>query len=193
MSDDNKNGSLNSQKIRLPGNGPGKIEKLTKFQIASRQLETAIGLFVSNGDRLAAITLAGAADGILHGLVLREGKVPFSDYALAIGQAESSGPTPPKRAFAKHINDTLNINVLKHMDPGDPDFVELDVTESAIGAIVKAIANYKMLAEVKNEPSYIVAMLAWLWSHDDGKTMERYEGRSAKVKAVEKKLAAKKN
>jgi hypothetical protein len=50
------------------------VTKYTKFQIASRQLETAIGLFVSGRDRLSAISLAGAADGILHALVLKSGR-----------------------------------------------------------------------------------------------------------------------
>ena len=36
---------------------------ITKLQLAQRQLETAIALFISKMDRVSAITLAGAADG----------------------------------------------------------------------------------------------------------------------------------
>ena len=79
---------------------------MTKLELAQRQLETAIGLFVSRRDRISAITLAGAADGILHGLVLKAGKQPFADYAMGVTEA-LSGTTPAKAKFAKHINDTL--------------------------------------------------------------------------------------
>ena len=79
-------------------------------------------------------TLAGAADGILHGLVLKAGKLPFSDYAMGVREA-LAGETPAKAKFARHINDKLNINDLKHMDHGDPEEVTLDVDISALGAI----------------------------------------------------------
>ncbi len=75
---------------------------LKKLVLAQQQLETAIGLFVSRKDRISAISLAGAADGILHGLVLKAGKKPFADYAMGVREA-LSGETPAKAKFAKHI------------------------------------------------------------------------------------------
>ncbi|MEK6211350.1 MAG: hypothetical protein AABM64_13450 [Pseudomonadota bacterium] len=175
----------------------------TKLALAQQQLATAIGLFVSRRDRLSAITLAGAADGILHGLVLKAGKQPFSDYALAMGEA-MAGQTPPKAKFAKHINDKLNINDLKHMDEGDADDVSLDVDLSALGAILKAIANHHTL--VPEHPDFIKAMLQWTWMFYDGKqitenepftepagkeVMKWYENRPEKIKKMEAKFAAK--
>ena len=73
---------------------------MTKLALAERQLETAIGLFVSGRDRLSAITLAGAADGILHGLVLKAGDQPFSDYAMGVREALSK-ETPAKRLIRR--------------------------------------------------------------------------------------------
>ena len=174
---------------------------LMKLALAQRQLETAIGLFVSRRDRISAITLAGAADGILHGLVLRAGKQPFADYALAIGEA-MTGQTPSKAKYAKHINDTLNINDLKHMDGEDAEEVMLDVDISALGAILKAVANHHIL--VPDNPDFIKAMLQWTWKFYDGKhiqendpftepagkkMMMKYENRSNKVKRVEERLS----
>ena len=175
----------------------------TKLALAQQQLETAIGLFVSRRDRVSAITLAGAADGILHGLVLKAGKLPFSDYALGVREA-MSGNTPAKAKFAKHINDKLNINDLKHMHENDVDEVALDIDISALGAILKAIANHKTI--VPKNPAFINAMLQWTWMFYDGKNivenepytkpagenvMKRYAERPAEIKKMEIRFANK--
>lgn len=175
----------------------------TKLELAQRQLETAISLFMSRRDRVSAITLAGAADGILHGLVLKAGKQPFSDYAMGVREA-MSGETPAKAKYAKHINDKLNINDLKHMDQGGTDEVTLDVDISALGSILKAIANHHTL--VPKHPDFIQAMLQWTWMFYDGKSiledepfvkpageevMKWYSERSEKIKAKEARFAKK--
>lgn len=177
--------------------------KITKLALAQQQLETAIGLFVSRRDRVSAITLAGAADGILHGLVLQAGKQPFADYALGVAEA-LSGQTPAKAKFAKHINDKLNINDLKHMDEGGADEIELEADISALGSILKAIANHHKL--VPEHPEFIKAMLHWTWMFYDGeritedepfvdpagqKMMNKYVERSPEVKAMEARYAKK--
>lgn len=173
----------------------------TKLALAQQQLETAIGLFVSRRDRVSAITLAGAADGILHGLVLKAGKQPFSDYAMGVREA-MSGETPPKAKYARHINDKLNINDLKHMDEGASDEVTLDIDISALGSILKAIANHHTL--VPKHPDFIESMLQWTWMFYDGKkivedepfvkpageeVMKRYAERSDEVKEMEVRFA----
>jgi len=144
----------------------------TKLSLAETQLESAISLFLTRKDRLSAITLAGAADGILHGLVLKAGKQPFADYALGIAEA-MSGATPAKAKFAKHINDKLNINDLKHMDEAQDDQVTLDVDISALGAILKAIANYKTLTE--EETDAMKLMYKWAWLFYDGERIKEDE------------------
>ena len=174
-----------------------------KLALAQQQLETAIGLFVSRRDRLSAITLAGAADGILHGLVLKAGKRPFSDYAMGVREA-LSGETPARAKFAKHINDKLNINDLKHMDEGGADEVTIDPDISALGAILKAIANHHTL--IPEHPDFIEAMLQWTWMFYDGekitedepyvapageKVMHRYKERPEEVKKIEARFAEK--
>jgi hypothetical protein len=176
---------------------------ISKLALAQQQLETAIGLFVSRRDRISAISLAGAADGILHGLVLKAGKQPFSDYALGVTEA-LSGKTPAKAKFAKHINDQLNINDLKHMDEGQPDQITLDPDASALGAILKAIANHRAL--VPEDPDFIKAMLQWAWMFYDGekitenepyerpageKLMKQYSERLEKIRQLEARFAKK--
>ncbi len=176
---------------------------ISKLALAEQQLETAIALFVSRRDRVSAITLAGAADGILHGLVLKAGKQPFSDYAMGVREA-LSGKIPAKAKFAKHINDQLNINDLKHMDEGSKDDITFDADISALGAILKAIANHHIL--VPEHPDYIKAMLQWTWMFYDGekiaedqpyekpaggKVMRQYAERPEKIKKMEARFAKK--
>ena len=172
-----------------------------KLALAQQQLETAIGLFVSRRDRVSAITLAGAADGILHGLVLKEGKQPFSDYAIGVKEALSK-ETPSKAKYAKHINDKLNINDLKHMDEGDETEITFDSDISALGAILKAIANHQIL--VPKHPEFINAMLQWSWMFYDGEKIKEdepyekpageqimhwYKGRPEEIKKMETRFA----
>lgn len=176
---------------------------MQKLQIAQRQLETAIGLFITRKDRISAITLAGAADGILHGLVLKAGKQPFSDYALGIAET-MKGETPPKVKYSKHINDTLKINSLKHMDENESEDVTLDVDISALGAILKAIANHHAL--FPEHPGFIHAMLQWTYMFYDGEKItedvpfvepagkliiKKYENRPKEIVEKEKKMAKK--
>ena len=175
----------------------------SKLALAQQQLETAIGLFVSRRDRISAITLAGAADGILHGLVLKEGKQPFSDYAMGIREALAK-ETPAKAKYAKHINDKLHINDLKHMDEDAESDITLDPDISALGAILKAIANHHIL--VPEHPDFINAMLQWTWLFYDGekikedepyekpageKIMQWYKGRPKEIRKMEARFAKK--
>ena len=174
---------------------------INKLTLAQQQLETAIGLFVSRRDRISAISLAGAADGILHGLVLKAGKIPFADYAMGVRDT-LSGQIPARAKFAKHINDQLNINDLKHMDEGEPPEITFDPDTSALGAILKAIANHHQLAP--EHPAFIKAMLQWAWRFYDGekivedtpyvkpageKLMQRYVDRPDEIKKMESRFA----
>ena len=84
-----------------------------------------------------------------------------------------AGQTPSKAKIAKHINDKLNINDLKHMDEDDDESVVLDVDISALGAILKAIANHHTL--VPEQPDFIKAMLHWTWMFYDGKQIKEHE------------------
>jgi hypothetical protein len=64
----------------------GKAMNLSKSEIAKRQIETACGIFLSGGDFLAVVTLAGAAEEILGNLLKRAGKANSMDDILALDQ-----------------------------------------------------------------------------------------------------------
>jgi hypothetical protein len=131
------------------------VETHRKFDLADNQFRTAIRLFLSSGDNFSVTTLAGAADVIFCELVSRQGKENFTDYFT-----KESGEARKRAEVGREINDTLHINDLKHLDPGKDEYIALDAREAAIGAILKALANYNML-EGKDQ-KLINAFLAWV-------------------------------
>ena len=137
-------------------------ELYKRFDLAANQLETAIMVFLTGGDKFSVITLAGAADVIFCQLVLRQGKENFTDFML-----KETNDTRTRQEAGKEINDTLRINALKHFDKDDDEYVSIDVDECALGAILKAIANYNML-DGKND-KLIQAFLYWVKTNLDPK------------------------
>lgn len=130
-----------------------------RLELAENQLEAAIGLFVSGGDKYSVISLAGAADVILCRLVSNSGKENFTEFSLQ-QDVEKGAPVATIQSHGKDINDTLFINHLKHMDEGEDGYIELDVEECALGAILKALANYVIIAG--REKDFVKAFLAWV-------------------------------
>jgi hypothetical protein len=135
------------------------IKTYKRLSLAENQLEAAIGLFVSGGDKFSVITLAGAADVILCQLVLNSGQENFTDFMISHhGDGYLSSKT--RANHGRQINDTLFINDLKHMDADEDGFIVMDVEECALGAILKAVANYVMIAG--REKDFIKAFFAWV-------------------------------
>jgi hypothetical protein len=130
-----------------------------RLELAEKQLETAIGLYVSGGDKFSVITLAGAADVILCRLVLNAGLENFTE--IMIRQSSDDCLSNETRAsHGRQINDTLYINDLKHMDVGEDGYIVMDVDGCALGAISKALANYVKIAG--REKNFVKAFLAWV-------------------------------
>jgi hypothetical protein len=135
------------------------IKTYKRIELAENQLKTAIGLFVSGADKFSVITLAGAADVILCQLVLNAGQENFTD--LMTRQSFNETASDETRALhGREINDLLCINTLKHMDDGEDGFINMDVDECAVGAILKALANYVRIAG--REKDFVKAFLAWV-------------------------------
>jgi hypothetical protein len=135
------------------------INSYSRFELAENQLEAAIGLFVSGGDRFSVISLAGAADVTLARLVVDRGRENFTEFSLR-GERERGGPDETREIHGRRINDTLFINQVKHMDEDDDGFIDMNPEECALGAILKAQANYAILAGQQKE--IVVAFKAWV-------------------------------
>ena len=120
---------------------------------------------------------------------MKAGKQPFSDYAIAVYEVVTSGNTPAKAKYAKHLNDVLKVNALKHMVEGEDDTIEFDVDIAAFGAILKAVTNYLTLHPEK--PDFIKALLYWVHTNFNGeKFMENYHSRPKKLRALDRGLPA---
>lgn len=141
-----------------------------KIELAENQLKTAIELFVSNGDKFSTITLAGAADVILCRLVLNAGKENFTEFSLRHTSSQHDNET--KESHGRKINDVLFINALKHMDRDEDGYVVMDVDECALGAILKALANYIILSG--SEKDFVKGFLVWVRLNLDPKKYNIY-------------------
>ena len=141
----------------------------SKFDIAAKQLESAIGLFVSDSDKFSAITLAGAADTIFNQLLLEQGKKNFTDHSRK-EEAQKTGVLHSLGEHGKEINDILRINELKHLDKNEDEYVEMDLDECALAAIAKAVVNYIGLAG--READFIQAFLCWVKINVDPKKLQ---------------------
>jgi hypothetical protein len=116
----------------------------SKLDIAREQLRTAVMLYCTGRDRFSAITLAGAADVILSQLLLNGGKENFSDLIMK-KDTEITGAMPERAAHGRAVNDMLMINAMKHMNPGDDEYLEMDVRISGLATVSKAVSNYVKL------------------------------------------------
>lgn len=113
--------------------------KLNKYQIAERQLEVAAKIYLADGDFLAIITLAGAAEEILGNLLERNGKPNVKQSLFNIDKEITGGRRPTI------VNSEINgiRNALKHAK--DPSEDELDIGhEAAISMLARALANYSL-------------------------------------------------
>lgn len=147
------------------------LKSYTRFELAENQLEAAIGLFVSGGDRFSVISLAGAADVILSRLVLNRGQTNFTEHLLKReANHDNSGAT--RESFGKSINDTLVINQIKHMDDDEDGFINIEPEECALGAILKALVNYTIIAGKNKE--IVQAFMAWVRLNLDPKKYNIY-------------------
>jgi len=141
------------------------MQRLHRTDIARRQLQTAVELFLQGLDRSSVITLAGAASNVLDSLVRRAGKEPFVDYARKVYDHVVGG-TPKRRSYAHHIDLSLGVIAHKHLAPTDPDVVELDLEKHAADALARAIVDYTALYG-QDEP-FVKAYLQWAWVNTDG-------------------------
>jgi len=160
------------------------MQRLQRTEIAHRQLQTAVELFLQGLDRSSVITLAGAASNVLDGLVRKAGKEPFVDYARRVHD-HLVGGTPKRQSYSYHIDKTLGVIAHKHLGAGDPDTVELDLEKQAVDALARAIADYTTL--YGQDEAFVKAYLQWAWVNTDGPAqMEAFKSVPAKLRQQDK-------
>lgn len=110
-----------------------------KLDIAVKQLETAIDLFVDRTDYVSAITLAGASDEILGTLVKRSGKHPAVDELCSSLISKYVPGADPKHIRDQYLNNARNS--LKHANRALEDTIEIEVEPETISMIARALSN----------------------------------------------------
>lgn len=139
----------------------------TRLQIAENQLQAAMGLFVAGRDRFSVITLAGAADVILTQLLIKAGNEPFT-AALLAKHIEEGGAVETREQHGRKVNDVLYINHCKHLDDDEDGYLEIeDLEAAALGAILKALANYVSIEGYRKDLYY--AFRVWMKKNLDPK------------------------
>lgn len=112
--------------------------KLNKMDVARRQLAVAIDIFLSDGDPIAIITLAGAAEEIFGKIALRNNKENSLGFMLRTHKA--LGSTATEKELIKNAN--LVRNALKHANDEGDEEIELDEQQEAISMLSRALTNY---------------------------------------------------
>ena len=122
-------------------------ETLSNLEVAHRQIERAIVVFLDDKDYVSALTLAGAAEEILGKLLNNEGREHWLDSiskgALrALGFRKKEFETPEALKARKEIANIANRykNRLKHYN--DDGTITLLVDVAAAEIIDRAISNY---------------------------------------------------
>ena len=116
--------------------------KLHKKEVAKRQIDTAIELFLSKQDYLSVVTLAGAGEEILGKLLTRRSGKHTVNYLMDLDNRLSGG-----RDFST-VNQEINgfRNSLKHANVEKEDTIDVaEKQEHAIAMITRALTNYAML------------------------------------------------
>jgi len=114
--------------------------KLHKREVARRQIDTAIDLFLDGKDYLSVVTLAGAGEEILGSLIARGGKKRMMDHLFDLDKKLSKGG----RHF-RIVNQEINgfRNSLKHADDPGEDIIDVaEDREHAIAMLARALTNY---------------------------------------------------
>ena len=135
--------------------------QLHKTEIAKREIETAIDMFLSDSDFISVLTLAGAAEDILGALLRRGGQRPMLEQLHAWYQ-ETTKAEISFGEFARKAN--LGRNTLKHATNAEEDVIEIFRWE-AVQMLMRALYNWKALG---HEPTdRMLKFNNWLHEHRD--------------------------
>lgn len=128
----------------------GLLETITNLEIAERQLERAIEIFLDKKDYVSALTLAGAAEEILGKILNQRGDVHWLDKILdgalrALGFRKRTFDSPEAKKARKEVAALANYhkNRMKHYNAGGS--LTFEPYLEAVEMIERAMSNYSKL------------------------------------------------
>ena len=121
--------------------------KYNKIDIAIKQLETALALFLSEKKCFSALTLAGAAEEILGKALKIKGIENSLQAQYKKYSQEGLEWINPPRTWAEFTTYGKNKarNAIKHLSGPDDITFEADIEDEALWMLVRAIDNYNRL------------------------------------------------
>ncbi|MGF6534311.1 hypothetical protein P3T20_005115 [Paraburkholderia sp. GAS206C] len=138
--------------------------EISKLDVAVHQLNVAIRLFL-DGDYLASLTLAGAAEEILGRLCERAGKPIAIDYIVDYHRNDTD-PALSDKKRRTILSDALNRprNAAKHAN--DPNEATFDVDQAwPLQMVMRAVP---MCASLGVKPSEEMGkMMGWVHDHPE--------------------------
>lgn len=131
---------------------------LPKREIARVQLVEAIALFLQ-GKFLCALTLAGAAESVLAGLLSADGQPSAVEESTArfrkILSTIGLQSVEPRKDSDHYKNWNRARNAVKHHGKGEPNDLKLNVFDEAYWMIERALENSALLLlPIENEQDF---------------------------------------
>lgn len=133
--------------------------QIDKTDIARREIETAIDLFLSDRDFISALNLAGAAEDILGALLRRKGEKPMLEQ-LHEWYQDTTNTKIAFGEFARKAN--LGRNTLKHATDADEDVIEIFRWE-AVQMLMRALYNWQKFGQ--RPTARMLEFIRWLHEH----------------------------
>lgn len=136
------------------------VREYRKIDVARSMLDTAIGLYLSNGDRFSVLHLASAAEEVVAGLLKgrRSGSSPICERDRTAREKTVAAIREILKARGlvrteQEIGSFLNAvrNGTKHHGGQDPEAITADVESEAWDSLFRAIDNYGRYANTLSE------------------------------------------
>lgn len=121
------------------------VMRLHKIEIAARQLDTAIALFLADGDPCSIITLAAASEEVLGNYIDGEWTTdnPNSMFNRMFTAAQARGlPFRTKTEFSQNLVNRTK-NALKHANREGEQTVSINPEEPVV-RLLHALVNYQL-------------------------------------------------
>jgi hypothetical protein len=132
--------------------------QMHKLEAARRQIKSACDLYLSNGDLISVLTLAGAAEEVCGNLLKRAGKPNM--LGIMFAEAQSRGLTLTRKDLYSRASKVRN--ALKHAESESEDTFDFDAAEAAL-MLLRAVVNYQLCGE--RLPAEAEEFVNWVREH----------------------------
>jgi len=117
--------------------------EVSKFEIASEYLDTAIGFFLAGTNYFCAIHLSAAAEELFGAHLPEDQRIFASAWKAEKALMSETGPIPSDAVARRSVNEWKND--VKHMNDGASPTIRIDPAFAAEHHIEQALINFYKL------------------------------------------------